>query len=77
MVLRQQIRHHLADLPLPKTKVSLFARVGMYQLELIMGFLDARSLARCLRVNASFFAVGSKPELWVLLLLADFKGECL
>jgi hypothetical protein len=72
MVLRQQVRHHLADLPLPKTKVSTFARVGMFQLELILTCLDARSLARSFTVNANFFAVGSQPRLWSPLLLADF-----
>merc|ERR1712232_709611 len=74
MVLRQQIRHHLAHLPLPKAKVSTFARVGMYQLELILSFLDARSLAIGSAVNASFFAVGSQPQLWSPLLEAEFYG---
>lgn len=71
VVLKQLIARQLPDLPPLEARIPEFSTICIYLLEEIFTFLNGRSLGQAQIACKDFFAVGSKPSLWTLLLKAE------
>lgn len=75
LVLRQLISQHLPELGPLEDPLPLIQLLHVWHVQLILSFLDAKSLARCESAWPSFLAAADSSEVWVQLLQNDFNEE--
>uniref|UniRef100_A0A7S2L232 U-box domain-containing protein n=1 Tax=Zooxanthella nutricula TaxID=1333877 RepID=A0A7S2L232_9DINO len=71
-VVAQIVKQHLPDLPPLATRVSKLQLIHQWQLQEILSYLDAPSLARCEASWPSFLAASAASVAWQSLLARDF-----
>jgi len=75
LVVKQLIRDHLPDLAPPEVELPMFALLHVWLVQIILSFLDARSVGRCEAAWPSFLAAASSSQVWITLLRLDFSSE--
>lgn len=75
LVVKQLIRDHLPDLAPPEVELPMFAVLHVWLVQVILSFLDARSVGRCEVAWPSFLAAASSSQVWITLLRLDFGSQ--
>eukprot|EP00403_Amphidinium_massartii_P016404 CAMPEP_0178419114 /NCGR_PEP_ID=MMETSP0689_2-20121128/25441_1 /TAXON_ID=160604 /ORGANISM="Amphidinium massartii, Strain CS-259" /LENGTH=730 /DNA_ID=CAMNT_0020040537 /DNA_START=21 /DNA_END=2211 /DNA_ORIENTATION=- len=73
MVIKQLVKQHMPDLGPPQARVSALAMVHVWHVQLILSFLDARSLGRCEKAWPCFLAATETSKMWHALLKLDYQ----
>jgi len=71
-VVAQLVRQHLPDLAPPEVKLPIIRLMHIWQVQEILSFLDAKSLARCEIAWSSFLAASDESRAWARLLELDY-----
>lgn len=74
-VVRQLVNQHLPDLGPLEDPLPFIQLLHVWHVQLILSFLDAKSLGRCESAWPSFLAAAETSEVWVQLLHHDFNEE--
>jgi len=73
LVVKQLVRQHMPDLGPPEAKVSALVLVHVWHVQLILSFLDARSLGRSEMAWPCFLAASRSGKVWHALLVSDLR----
>jgi len=72
LVVKQLVRQHMPDLGPPEAKLPALALVHVWHVQLILSFLDPRSLGRCEMAWPCFLAAARSGKVWHTLLVTEF-----
>jgi len=74
-VVQQLVNQHLPDLHPPEVRLPLVALVHVWHVQMILSYLDSRSLGRCEAAWSSFLAAADASQAWTKLLRLDFPDD--
>merc|ERR1712083_287447 len=74
-VVKQPIKQHLPDLAPPEVRLPVVQLLHVWHVQLILSFLDGKSLARCEGAWSSFLAAAEASQAWVKLLKSQFASK--
>lgn len=72
LVVKHLVAQHLPDLAPPEVPLPLLQLLHIWHVQLVLAFLDGRSLARCECAWSSFLAASDASQAWPKLLALDF-----
>eukprot|EP00913_Durusdinium_trenchii_P027085 g25418.t1 len=75
LVVRQLVRQYLPDLGPLEDPLPLIQLLHVWHVQLVLSFLDAKSLGRCECAWPSFLAAADASKIWGQLLQCDFNEE--
>merc|ERR1711953_697759 len=74
LVVKQLIKQHMPDLSPPEVRLPMIQLLHVWHVQLILSFLDGRSLGRCEGAWSSFLAAAEASQAWVKLLRLEYSG---
>jgi hypothetical protein len=74
-VVKQLITHHMPDLAPPEVRLPTVQLLHVWHVQLILSYLDGKSLGRCEMAWSSFLAAAEASNSWAKLLQKEFSKE--
>lgn len=75
LILKQIINFHLPELGPPDVQLPMIRLLHIWHVQLILGFLDSRSIARSEMAWSSFLAAADTSHIWMQRLSMDFPSS--